>query len=112
MPYKRSLRLLWVAFDHAQWAREACAGAAQLSSGRIAHRAADSALEPEALQWADLILTVDRAARDGLPPLPSRVQLRHLDLEAAADSGARQALVEARVAGILGGLRLLERGGD
>lgn len=106
MPYKRRLRLLWIAVDHPQWAREACEFAAPLSADRIEHRGAASAHPSE---WPDLIVTLDDAARDTLPPLPTRVQVRHLDLAGAADPAARRALVEARVSGILGGLRLLDR---
>jgi hypothetical protein len=106
MPYTRRLHLVWAAFDHPGWAREACEAALPISDGRIEHRHADG---PNGLDRADLVITLDAAARAGLPPLPSRVQVRHLDLELAADAAARRTLVATRVAGILGGLRLLDR---
>lgn len=109
MPYKRPLRLLWAAFDHPDWEREACDAALPASGGRIEHRAATGA---QAWDWADLVLTLDEAARKGLPLLPPRIQVRHLDLDGAADGAARRALVEGRVAGIVGGLHVLERSGS
>ncbi len=109
MPYKRRLRLLWIAVDHPQWAREAWEFAAPLSVYHIEHRGAASAHVSE---WPDLIVTLDDAARDTLPPLPARVQVRHLDLAGTADPAARRALIEVRVSGILGGLRLLDRMSD
>ena len=59
----------------------------------------------------DLVLTLDGAARDGLSALPSRVQIRHLDLSGVGGAPERSALVERRVEGILGGLTLLARSG-
>lgn len=112
MAYKRSLRLLWLAVDHGQWAREACTQAAAMGGPRIQHRASATADTGDALRWADLILTLDSAARARLPPLPPRVQTRHLDLETCVDAADRAAAVRQRVEGVLGGLRLLDRLGD
>lgn len=110
MPFKRRLRLLFVASEHEAWTRDAVGVAQRIGATRLEARAA-MLHAPAAFDWADLILTLDAAARDGLPALPVRVQVRHLDLAGAADAQERDVLVESRIQGILGGLKLLARSG-
>jgi hypothetical protein len=107
MPFKRRLRLVFVALDHPEWAQEAVDLAEHSAWTWIRARAASPA-ETGILEWADLVLTLeDRAAR-ALPALPARVQVRHLDL--AGNAEARAAQIAERLRGIVGGLKLLGRG--
>jgi len=108
MPYKRRLRLLLVASTHPEWAEEARAIATKIGAARIEPRAA-ARVSVDKEEWADLVLTVDAAARDELPDLPHRVQVRHLDLTRATDPHARRQVIEEHLRGILGGLRLMAR---
>jgi hypothetical protein len=107
MPYKRSLRLAFVA-TQAAWAQEAAAIAGRLGDGMIDARAARPG-DGDACLSADLVLTLDAAARAALPALPARVRHRHLGLEAAPDAAQRAERIARRVEGILGGLRMMAR---
>lgn len=111
MPYKRRLHLLLLAPAHPEWAVDARVIAAEIGTDRIEARAAAKLGTNEA-NWADLVLTLEAAARDQLPELPPRVQVRNLDLARTTDAPARQAVLEERLRGILGGLRMMERGGS
>ena len=74
------------------------------------------ALDAALLQWADLVVTMDEAAKAGCPPLPAGVQLRHYPFD-DPDSGqatltaCRQIRdqVRARVEGMIGGMKLLQK---
>jgi hypothetical protein len=106
MPFKRRLRLVFVALDHPDWAREAVRLAEASVGERIEPRAASPA-ENGILEWADLVLALEDSAARALPALPARVQVRHLDL--AGNAGERAAQIAERLRGIVGGLNLLAR---
>jgi len=108
VPYKRRLRLLLVASVHPEWAEEARAAAARIGADHIEPRAVPEVGLSET-EWADLILTLEPAARDALPRLPPRIRVRHLELPPASDSPAREDVIEEHLRGILGGLRLMAR---
>jgi hypothetical protein len=78
---------------------------------RLELRAASLPLAPADLAWADLLLTLDAPSRAALPPLQSRINVRHLALDGLSDDDAREAL-RARLEGVAGGLAMLERGGE
>lgn len=107
MPFKRRLRLVFAALEKPAWAEEAVRLAGESAGERIEARTAGPA-EVQILESADLVLTLEASAAAALPKLPSRVQVRHLDLATAADAGARAALIAARLRGILGGMDLLD----
>ena len=107
MPFKRRLRLVFVAIDHPDWAQEAVRLAETGAGERIEPRAASPA-ETGILEWADLVLTLEDCAARALPALPARVQLRHLDLSGNAEE--RAVRIVERLSGIVGGLDLLARG--
>ena len=106
MPFKRRLRLVFAALDHPDWAQEAVRLAAAGAGERIEPRAA-SPTEVGILEWADLVLTLEDCAARALPALPSRVQVRHLDL--AGNAEERAVRIAERLRGIVGGLNLLAR---
>jgi hypothetical protein len=108
VPYKRRLRLLLVAPVHPEWAEEARSTAARIGANHIEPRAVPRVGRRET-EWADLILTLEPAARDALPSLPPRIQVRHVEFPPATDAPARQDVIEEHLRGILGGLRLMAR---
>ncbi len=100
--YKRPVRLLFVhrrgektELDAARTALEV----ASRHSGWIEARRATPEEAAEALAWADLVLTLGECP---CPPLPAHAQHRHWP-------ELRQAAIEERLAGVVGGLRLLSR---
>jgi hypothetical protein len=107
MPFKRRLRLVFVALDHPDWAQEAVDLTEDTVWERIKARAASPA-ETGVLEWADLVLALEDSAARALPALPSRVQVRHLDL--AGNAGGRAVQIVQRLSSIVGGLELLARG--
>lgn len=72
-------------------------------------------LDEALLHWADLIVTMDEAAKANCPRMPPGVQLRHYPF---ADPDAEQVTlpvcrqirdqVRARVEGMIGGMKLLQ----
>ncbi len=103
--YLRRARVLFVATGDAVLAQRAVALAGRLGAEWVEARAAPSA-EADALAWADLV--VELGAAGELPPLPSGTRRVHWALDAAGGNEART--LEARVRGMIGGMRLLARG--
>lgn len=66
-------------------------------------------LEAKDLAWADLVVTLDRDARQHCPALPPRVQKRHFGCDEAADPEALRENLRRRIEGMIGGLRMLQR---
>ncbi|APZ44768.1 hypothetical protein BW247_15950 [Acidihalobacter ferrooxydans] len=60
------------------------------------------AAEAPASGWADLVVTLDEASRAALPALPATVRHTHWPVRSETD-------VRDRVAGMLGGMRMLAR---
>jgi hypothetical protein len=106
MPFKRRLRLTFAALDHPEWAQEA-AGLAEARAGERIEARAATPDERDVLAWADLVLTLEDSAARALPALPSRVQVRHLDL--AGNAGVRAVQIVQRLSSIVSGLELLTR---
>lgn len=79
-----------------------------LVPARLKVRAASLPLAPADLAWTDLLLTLDAPSRAALPPLPTRINVRHLALDGLGEDDAREAL-RARLEGVAGGLTMLER---
>jgi hypothetical protein len=85
-----------------------------LGPPELAATAAESALElgPEWLEpstaeapasgWADLVITLDRASHDSLPVLAATTRHKHWNADTRDE-------VRKRVAGMVGGMRLLAR---
>lgn len=109
MPYKRAVRVLLVADTGSRWPALGCELGAEIAPGHVELRAMSLPADAGAAAWADLLLTLDAAAHAGLPVLPSRIHVRHLPLDELADDAARRAALLARLRGVTGGLRLLER---
>lgn len=119
--YKRALRIVFLGEPRAASAAAACA--ARLGEGRIEGRArvpsgqvvaasagqADTAeLAAEDLAWADLCVSLDPAVT--LPTARSGLAVRYwTGAPAMTDDAAYAAFLGTHVAGILGGLRLLDR---
>lgn len=80
----------------------------------IAQKQFQLPIEP-LLQWADLLVTLDAESEGHCPPLPPGVQKRHYPfpvLEADDDLTGCRVLrdkVKARVEGMVGGMKLLEK---
>ena len=68
-------------------------------------------LDPENIDWADLIVTLDETADLACPPLPAAVQKRCYPFpqpENADDLRRVRDAIQQRVEGIIGGMRMLE----
>jgi len=138
MGYKRKARILFLGMHHACRAPMAEGLANALGDGWIEARAAGldpqpldplavaamaeagiiladhrSPLTADLLRWADLVVTLDAAARDRCPPLPSGVQHRHYPFAIPADGlpsyRALREQIRVRVAGMIGGMKMLQR---
>lgn len=81
---------------------------------------ASARLTLDLLDWADLVVTVSSHADRQCPPIPPRTQRKHWPLkDPACASGTEEELeaayretreaVRAHVAGMIGGLRLMDR---
>ncbi|MHB1587762.1 MAG: hypothetical protein ACYCRH_12175 [Acidiferrobacteraceae bacterium] len=119
--YKRAVRIVFLGNPRAVAAAAACA--ARLGGGRIEGRArvpsgqgaaasaghaATAELAAEDLVWADLCVSLDAAVT--LPTVRSGLTVRYwTGAPASTDVAAYAAFLETQVAGILGGLQLLDR---
>lgn len=123
MGYKRQARIVFLGGLHPAPANLAAHYAQKLGAEWMEGRAAvlpgvtgDVAVLDEALlAWADLLVTLDAAALAARPVLRPGLQHRHYPFEPippAADKAAWSELaarVRARVEGMIGGMRLLEK---
>lgn len=72
-------------------------------------------LDDDALQWADLLVTLDAAALAACPPLRPGLQHRHYPFEplpGVADKSAWTVLasrIRERVEGMVGGMQMMQR---
>ena len=96
MGYKRRARVLFLGPP----ALSAAALEAALELG--AEWLEPSTAEPPASGWADLVVTLDPVSLDLLPALPATTRHKHWDV-------ATPPAVRERVAGMIGGMRLLAR---
>ncbi len=100
--YKRPVRLLFLHRRGAQDEQDAACAALEAATRHAQWiEARRTSLEEagEALDWADLVLTLGECP---CPPLPAHAQHRRWpDLDRTA--------IEERLAGVVGGLRLLSR---
>lgn len=118
--YKRAVRIVFLGDPRAVAAAAACA--ARLGGGRIEGRArvpsgqgaasaghaATAELAAEDLAWADLCVSLDAAVT--LPTVRSGLAVRYwTGAPASTDVAAYGAFLDTQVAGILGGLQLLDR---
>lgn len=126
--YKRPARILFVEIAPAIRARMAETAGARLGEGWLEARAAsltpsadgivspwnagpvDAACAPltaAALEWADLVITLDPIAEQSCPPLPSGTRRKHWALVGGdAEAGGE---IEAQIRSMVGGLRMLGR---
>lgn len=133
MPYKRKVRILFLAYGDAYRARLAATLALRLGASLLEARAcmlapARMRLSPQALdqaslavqevnsldeallQWADLVICLDRQSDAECPALPASVQKRCYPYAAPHDAASLAALkraLEQRIAGIIGGIKML-----
>jgi hypothetical protein len=126
MGYKRRAQVVFLGGLHPAPANLAAHYAHKLGEQWLLARAAvlpDVAgdvpvLNDDMLAWADLLVTLDAAALAAKPALRAGVQHRHYPFEpipAVTDKAAWQALVarvRARVEGMIGGMRLMEKAAD
>ena len=96
MVYKRRARVLFL--GPPALATAAAEAALELGAEWLA---ADTAEAP-ASGWADLVVTLDSVSRDRLPALPATSRHKHWNVNTPAE-------VRERVAGMIGGMRLLAR---
>lgn len=121
--YKRKVRVLFLSLGSAACGRMAEDYARREGSAWLEARAACFSARgvepsvpyflseeemPGALAWADLVVTLGGCEDEFDLPLPPGVQRRHWALP---EPGAREE-IERRVAGIIGGIRLLARSDD
>lgn len=142
MGYKRKARILFVCRDNGASSRMAEAFANALGGDVMEARSAGivpavldpavipclaeagialrnekpTAVSPELIAWADLVVTLDEPAERNCPPVPHGAQRRFFPFPAPAAGTGRTACAElrdrirARVDGMIGGLRMLARG--
>lgn len=119
--YKRAVRVVFLGDPRSAAAAAACA--ARFGAGRIEGRARVppgqvfdafashcqmAELAAEDLVWADLCVSLDASVT--LTGARSGLAVRHwTGAPAITDSAAYDAFLETHIAGILGGLRLLDR---
>lgn len=96
MPYKRRARVVFA--GPSAWVARARRAAAVQGGDWVETGGLEDALSG----WADLVVTLDARARARLPALPPTCRHKHWPV-----SGEEE--IEARVAGMIGGLRLLSR---
>ncbi len=96
MAYKRRARVLFLGPPVLVTA--AIAASRELGADWLEARAD----EPPASDWADLVVTLDSVSRDLLPALPATTRHKHWDVDTPP-------AVRKRVAGMIGGMRLLTR---
>jgi len=127
--FKRPARILFVEIAPAIRARMAETAGTRFGSGWLEARAAsltpsadgfdspcedvgpvDAACAPltaGALDWADLVITLDPISERGCPPLPPGTRRKHWALVGAeAEAGGE---IEAQIKSMIGGLRMLAR---
>lgn len=123
MAYKRKARILFLGGLHPVPPNLAAHYANRLGADWMEARAAVlpgvagdvSVLDDEALQWADLLVTLDASANAACPPLRSGLQHRHYPFEpipGVADKLAWTALaarIRERVEGMIGGMQMMQR---
>ncbi len=125
MAYKRRVRVVFLTGN-----RDGMAGLAVQLTGQVAAAWMEArALGPSEdeeevmpqltdaeVQWADVLITMDQAGLQALkqmPALPVRVQHRHYPFEPdEIDQASLRARLRARIMGMAGGLRLLERAAE
>lgn len=124
MAFKRKARVLFV--GPPTHTAMAVAWAERLGDAWVEARHAPAhTLTTTTTAWADLVVTVGAAAARDLPPLPDHVQTKHwlrgdaqtTDAVGDADKPetelrAMRAALRIRVAGLIGGLKLLARSDD
>lgn len=96
MAYKRRARVLFL--GPSQLGAAAVAAALELGAEWLE----PSTTEAAASGWADLVVTLDPVSRDHLPTLPATSRHKHWNVDTPAE-------VRERVAGMIGGMRLLAR---
>ena len=123
MGYKRQARIVFLGGLHPAPANLAAHYAQKLGAEWMEARAAVlpgvsgevEVINDSLLAWADLLVTLDAAALAARPQLRSGLQHRHYPFEPippATDKAAWAELavrVRARVEGMIGGMRLLEK---
>lgn len=124
--FKRPAHILFLAAAPGHLARMASDSAARLGERWLEGRGAcvdgagavgaDCTVEPidlALLEWADLVVTLDELSQRHCPALSPRVRRKHWSLgEVQGCNEARSDLavdIEARVASMVGGLRMLAR---
>ncbi len=126
MGYKRRARVVFLSGLHPAPANLAAHYAQKSGSEWLEARAAVlpevvgdvPVLDDAMLAWADLLVTLDAAAYAAKPALRAGMQHRHYPFEPippASDKAAWQALaaqVRARVEGMIGGMRLMQKAAD
>ncbi|WP_455384938.1 hypothetical protein [Acidihalobacter prosperus] len=96
MAYKRRARVLFLGPP------ELASAAVELSRELGAEWLESDTAEAPASGWADLVVTLDPVSRDHLPALPATSRHKHWNVDTPAE-------VRERVAGMIGGMRLLAR---
>jgi hypothetical protein len=103
MPFKRKARILFLDGGSGMAAR-AAALVGEMADAWLEGKGASLPVDGWLLDWADLVVTLDGEAERRCPPLPRHGQRRHYP---AADEAA----LRERIAGMVGGLKLLARAG-
>ncbi len=110
MGYVRAARIVFFSGHPDGLAQQASNLTNQLGTGWMEARPAISTINSVDLAWADLVVTVDAAARTALPTAMPGVQHRHYPFEPGTEPADMQHdRLRARIEGMLGGLRLLQR---
>jgi len=104
MPFKRKARVLFLDSGSGMAVR-AAALAGEMAAAWLEGKGASLPVDDSLLEWADLVVTLDGGAERCCPPLPQHGQRRHYP---AAD----EAVLRERIAGMVGGLKMLARSKD
>lgn len=123
MAYKRKARILFLGGLHPVPPNLAAHYANRLGADWMEARAAVLSgvagdvpvLDDEAVQWADLLVTLDASANAACPQLRSGLQHRHYPFEPIPDVAdklawtALAARIRERVEGMIGGMQMMQR---
>ncbi|WP_455380490.1 hypothetical protein [Acidihalobacter prosperus] len=99
MPYKRPARVLFVSTE-SSWAKTAFLYAKTHGAHWLEPRIGEPLSGNQTLTWADLVVTLDSAARANLPSMPPRVRQVHWAVEGEHD-------IKYHIRSMVGGMRML-----